>query len=251
MSTKLRTIIVDDEPINIKVLEALLEKHCQNVEVINTFIDPAEAIEGIQELRPDMVFADIEMPSISGVEMIRLIPEVNFDVIFITAHNNYAVDAFKVAAIDYIVKPPQPDAVKIAVDRVAAKRRSNVSKEQLNELITQIRSGYREKPRLALNTHEKIFFVNLDEIIRCEASGVYTVFHLVDGKKHMVSKNIQKFEEVLEEHGFYRPHRSHIINLEYVKEFVKEGEGHLSMADGSKVEVSRYRKEEILKKLGR
>lgn len=249
--TKLKTILVDDEQINLKVLETLLEKHCPNVEIIGRFSDPAEAIEGIQELRPDMVFADIEMPTMSGVEMIRSIPEVDFDVVFITAHNNYAVDAFKVAAIDYIVKPPQTDAVKIAVDRVAEKRRSNVSREQLNELITQIKSGYKEKPRLALNTHEKIFFVNLEEIVRCEASGVYTVFHLMDGKKHMVSKNIQKFEDLLEEHGFYRPHRSHIINLEYVKEFVKEGEGHLLMADGSRVEVSRYRKEEILKKLGR
>lgn len=249
--SKIRTILVDDEDINLNLLRMILEQHCPMVEVIESCKTPNEAIEAINNLKPDLVFADIEMPGMTGFELIEKLGITDFDVVFVTAYDDYMLKAFKFSAMDYLIKPPKVDDLKMVVDRVVSKRRSNVTHEQLNELIRTISTRDKEKPRLALNTHEKIFFVNIDDIVRCEASGVYTIFHVKDGKKHMVSKNIQKFEDILEDHSFYRPHRSHIINLNFVKEFIKEGDGYLLMSDGSRVDVSRYRKDEILKKLGK
>jgi two-component system LytT family response regulator len=249
--SKIRTLLIDDDEATINLLKIILEQHCPNVEIIECCTTPQDALVSINNLQPDLVFADIEMPGLNAFELLEQVNEVNFDVVFVTAHDEYMMKAFKYSAVDYLVKPPKVDELKMAIKRVADKRKSNVTHEQLNELIKQFKNTNKEKPRLALNTHEKIFFVNIDDIVRCEASGVYTIFHIKDGKKHMVSKNIQKYEEILEEHGFYRPHRSHIINLSYVKEFIKDGDGYLLMADGSKVDVSRYRKDEILKKLGK
>lgn len=245
----IRTLLVDDLEENTIILKKMLEQHCPEVEVISVCNTPQEAIEAINTLKPRVVFCDIEMPVMNGFEMIDAIEKIDFDVIFVTSHDDYMLKAFKYSAIDYIVKPPQAVDLINAVKRVS-KKKSNLTSDQLNEFISNLKGSGGDKKKITLNTHERIVFVSVDEIIRCEASGVYTVFHLRDGKKHMVSKNIQKYEEMLEEQGFFRPHRSHIINLSYVKEFVKEGEGYMLMADGSRVDISRYKKEEVLKKLG-
>ncbi len=244
----IRTLLVDDLEENTIILRKMLEQHCPDVEVISVCHTPQEAIEAIHSLKPRLVFSDIEMPVMNGFEMIDAIDTIDFDVIFVTSHDDYMLKAFKYSAIDYIVKPPQVQDLLNAVKRVS-KKKSNLTHDQLNEFISNLK-GQGDKRKITLNTHERIIFVTVEEIIRCEASGVYTVFHLRDGKKHMVSKNIQKYEEMLLGQGFFRPHRSHIINLNYVKEFVKEGEGYMLMADGSRVDISRYKKEEILKKLG-
>ncbi|MBI3233167.1 MAG: response regulator transcription factor [Bacteroidetes bacterium] len=248
---KIRTVIVDDDQANLTLMKILLENNCPELDVIEYCITPQEAIEAITNYRPELVFIDVEMPGLNGFELLEQLGKQEFDVIFVTAHDEYSLKAFKYSAIDYLIKPAKVDDIKKAVERVLEKRTSNITLVQLRELTRQIRYQMYEKPRLALNTHERVFFVNIEDIIRCEASGVYTVFHMNDGKKHMISKNIQKFEEALTQYAFYRAHRSHIINMTYVKEYVKEGEGYLLMSDGAKVEVSRYRKDEVLKKLGK
>jgi two-component system LytT family response regulator len=247
----IKTIIVDDDKANLSLMKILLEKNCPEVDVVEYCNSPEDAVEAITNYRPDLVFIDIEMPGLTGFELIEQLGNDEFDVIFVTAHDEYSLKAFKYSAIDYLIKPPKVDDIKKAIERVIEKRKSHVTLHHLKELTRQIRSYIHDKPRIALNTHERIFFVNVEDIVRCEASGVYTVFHLNDGRKHMISKNIQKFEAVLLQYGFYRAHRSHMINITYAREYVKEGEGYLIMSDGAKVEVSRYRKDEILKRLGK
>lgn len=248
---QIRTIIIDDDQANLSLMKIILEANFPEIELMELCASPEDAIEAITNYSPELLFIDIEMPGLNGFQLLERLGKHEMDVIFVTAHDEYSLKAFKYSAVDYLIKPPKIGDIRKAIDRVIEKRKSTVTLEQMRELIRQIRYQVWEKPRIALNTHERVFFVNVEDIIRCEASGVYTVFHLQDGKKHMVSKNIQKFEPTLLQYGFFRAHRSHIVNLNFAREFVKEGEGHLLMADGAHVEVSRYRKDDILKRLGR
>jgi two-component system LytT family response regulator len=247
----IRTLLVDDDQANLGLMKVMFEKNFPEVEIIELCHSPEDALEAITNYSPDLVFIDIEMPGITGFELLEKLRHNDFDVIFITAHDEYSLQAFKFSAIDYLIKPPKVEDIRQAIDRIVQRRNSYVTLDQMRQLMRNLRNQLHEKPRLALNTHEKVIFIQLDEIVRCEANGVYTMFHLTDGRKQMVSKNIQKYEEILVSHGFYRAHRSHIVNIDFVREFVKEGEGHLVMKDNSKVDVSRYRRDDILKKLGK
>lgn len=249
--SQIRTILVDDDQANLGLMKIMLEENFPEIELIEMCHAPEDAIEAITNFRPDLVCIDIEMPGITGFELLERLRYHDFDVIFITAHDEYSLQAFKFSAVDYLIKPPKVEDIRHALDRIMQRRNSTVTLDQMRNLLRNLRLQLNEKPRLALNTHEKVIFINLEDIVRCEANGVYTVFHLSDGRKQMVSKNIQKYEEVLVQHGFFRAHRSHIVNIDYVREFIKEGEGHLVMKDNSKVYVSRYRRDDILKKLGK
>lgn len=243
---KIRTLIVDDEELARKNLAFLLADYCPMVEVIGEAANSKEAQAFIDKESIDLLFLDIEMPNGSGFDLLENIKhDIDFKIIFVTAYHEYALRAFKYSAVDYILKPINPEELTIAVDKVNPGEHSE-SVEKIDHLIENIQRRGEQLDKLALPSMEGLHFVNLDEIIYCESQDNYTQFFLTDGRRIMVSKTIKHFEEMLDEERFYRVHRSNIINLKYIDKYVKGEGGYVVMKQGPRIPVSRRRKESFL-----
>jgi two-component system LytT family response regulator len=246
----IRTVIIDDEPSAVNVLAMLLKKKCSDiVEIVATSYSPLEGKSLIEELSPDLVFLDIEMPGMSGIDLLRTFPNPGFRVIFVTAYDAYAVEAFRVSAIDYLLKPVEGDDLARAVDKIKKdmEKGSNTVGEQLHhlqELLMQNASSAED--RIGINMADKIVFVNIHDIMYCEANGSYTNVWLHDGKKMVASKPLCDFEEQLAGHKFLRIHHSSLINLNRVKEFQRHDGGYVIMEDGKRLEVSQRKRKDFL-----
>lgn len=243
---KIRTLIVDDEELARKNLEFLLADYCPTVEVIGMAGSAKEAEKFINNEQIDLLLLDIEMPNGSGFDLLESIKyDIDFKIIFITAYHEYALRAFKYSAVDYILKPINPEELKSAVDKVTPGEVSE-SVEKIDNLIENIQKRGEHLDKLALPSMEGLHFVNLDEIIYCESQDNYTQFFLTDGRRIMVSKTIKHFEELLDEERFFRVHRSNIINLKYIDKYVKGEGGYVVMKQGPRIPVSRRRKDSFL-----
>lgn len=239
-----KVIIIDDEPKSVSSIRFVLEKFCSFVTVSDTAGSVNEAYEKILIHKPDLIFLDVEMPYGNGFELLNKVFLNQFEVIFVTAFEDFAVKAFKVDAIDYILKPYTEDdiiaGVKKAISRIESRKLSQ------NIVENSGVKGNRLANRLAVPTFEGFVFLDIDQIIRCEADDSYTTFHLANQSKQIVCKQLTEYEELLAAFGFHRIHKSHLINIQYVQKYVKGRGGYVVMSDGVSLDVSARKKMEFL-----
>ncbi|HVX28761.1 MAG TPA: LytTR family DNA-binding domain-containing protein [Parafilimonas sp.] len=242
---KLKTIIVDDEPDSVRLLQLQLEQNCPQTEVVATFTSSVKALKEIENLHPDLLFLDIEMPVINGFELLEKILHLNFSVIFITAYNQYALKAFRFNALDYLVKPIDTNDLIEAITR--AEKRIKPTSTQLSLLQRQLRGEIATK--IAIPGQNGISFIELNEIVFVEASNNYSKLILTDKRIFTISKTLKDVQEVLEESHFLRVHRQYIINLNHVKQF-NRNESLLTMDNGEHLPIARNQKERLVEKYG-
>ena len=246
----IRAVIIDDENSAINVLNMLLKKKCKDdVEVVATSNSPIEGKALIEQHKPDLVFLDIEMPGMTGIDLIRSLPNPNFHVVFVTAYDAYAVEAFELSAIDYLLKPIGADKVERVVNKIKENIRKAQShmNEQLKQLerILKINTNGNES-KIGVGMADKIVFVNIPDILYCEAQGNYTNVVLYDGKKIVASKTLGDFENQFADKNFFRIHHSYLINMNRVKEFQRHEGGYVMMENNVKLEVSQRKRKDFM-----
>ena len=246
----MRTILVDDEPDGIRTLKKLLELNCPEVEIMATCTNAMMAKEKMEEISPDLVFLDIRMPGKSGFDLLAELSEKSFEVIFVTAHNEYLLQALQFSAVDYLMKPVDEDRLMEAVQRVKKRLKQGRDGGQAETLLYNInKAGSPLEMRLCLPTLKGFTVVKLEEIIFCEAQRSYTIFRLVNNRTIMISKPLFDYERLLAGTIFLRTHKSFLINLLHVKEYVRGEGGTVVMSNGMEIEVSRRKKELFLDKV--
>ncbi|PSR51912.1 DNA-binding response regulator [Adhaeribacter arboris] len=243
----IRAIIVDDELHCVELLQWQLNKYFPQVQVLASCNSGKEAIPLINERRPDLVFLDIEMPQMNGFEMLQSLPRIDFDIVFTTAYDQFAIRAIKFSALDYLLKPIDKDELQAALIKINTHPARFISTQQLDLLLSnmqQVRNGLQ---KIALPTLQGYEMVYADQIVRCESDSNYTSIFLKNGSKIIVSKTLKEVEEMLENHHFFRVHHSHMVNLNEVIKYVKGDGGYLLMSDNSAVSVARSRKDALLR----
>lgn len=239
----LRAVIVDDEARARRILESLLQEYCPQVEVVGMAGSVLEAVKVINMHEPDVVFLDIEMPVDLGFALFEYFPNLKFNVVFITAYQQYAVNAFKVSAVDYILKPIDIDLLVQAVSKV----QRQIDMKELNEKVNTLKLNLnqeRQIKRLALNVSDGVLFLDVDNILYLEADGSYT-YVVTNNSRILVSKKMSEFEELEQHPHFFKPHRSFLINMNKVDKLVKSDGGYIIMNNQDQIELSRYKKEEF------
>ncbi len=240
----LKAVIVDDEIDAVKFISSIVEEYCPNITIVGKAYNAKTGVSTIKKANPDLVFLDVEMPHGSGFDLLAKFPDKTFDVIFITAFNHYAIKAIKFSAIDYILKPINIKEFLSAVTKVFRSKENKEQSPSYDALFENLRSGTPSK--LAIPTSEGMEYLNTKEIIRIEADRSYSWFFLSNGRKILVSRNLKEYQELLNDRHFFRTHNSHLVNLEYVKKFVRQDGGYVEMTDGSHVSISRGKKELFL-----
>ncbi len=247
----INAIIIDDEADGRETLRMAIEKYCPEVSVLGVCATPEEGLAAIRNQKPDLVFLDVQMPHMSGFDLLQQLLPLSFEVIFVTAHDQYAIKAIRFSALDYLLKPVDIDdlmhAVKKAEERLQHKNSAYQYQSVVNNI--QIRSGKIEK--LAVPSLEGIDFFNTDDIIFCQADGNYTNLFLTNKKSKLISRNLKDFESLLAGSGFCRVHHSYLINMKHIKKYVKGEGGYVILSHDHHVDISRRKKEEFLKMLDR
>jgi two-component system, LytTR family, response regulator len=245
----INAILIDDEATGLEALQLAIEKYCPDVLIKGTYNTPQQGLDAIRQLKPDLVFLDVQMPQLSGFDVLQQASPVNFEVIFVSAHNQYAIKAIKFSALDYLLKPVDVDelihAVKKVNERLNKKNNFYQYQSVLNNI--QLKSGKIEK--LAVPSLEGIDFFNTEDIIFCKADGSYTAIILKNNQHVLVSKNLKDFENILVDSGFCRVHHSYLINLRHVQKYIKGEGGYVILTDNHHVDISRRKKEEFLELL--
>lgn len=245
----LRSVLIDDEVKARENLTGILNEYCDNVEVLAKEGNVKDGLKAIKDNKPDLVFLDIKMQKETGFDLLSQLPEIDFDIIFVTAHDKFAVKAFKFAAIDYLLKPINISELQDAVERVRERKsmqNTRLGYQILKENLTKQNAG---EKKIAIPTSEGLIFVRVNQIVRCEADGSYTTVHLVEDDRITVSKILKEFDELLRDYNFVRIHQSHLINMEYLKKYISAKGGCVVMQDESMVSVSRNYKEAFLSRL--
>jgi len=245
----LRAIIVDDEQKSCENLKILLEDFCTNVEVLQMANSVADAIAAIQKHKPDVIFLDIQMQKETGFDLLKKLSEIDFEIVFVTAYSEYAIDAFKFSAIDYLLKPIDISELKAAVAKISKKTTDRLINKKVDILMQNFKAENTDNYRLAISDADGITFVNINEIIYCEGSSNYTNFYLQNGKKYIVAKTLKEYEELLSNYNFFRIHNSYLINLKEVKKYFRGDGGYVQMSNDEKLDVSKRKKESFLKKI--
>lgn len=240
------TIIIEDEQKSVDTLKGLLSRYCPTVSVIDVAGGYREGIEKIRIHQPDVIFLDIQMPDGSGFKVLEELKEMDFEVIFTTAFDQFAIKAIKYSALDYLLKPIDPQELIEAIKKVENKKKSSSKNKNIEALLDNLKSPGEDPQKIVLSTSEKIHVIDVNDILRCESDNYYTHFFFTNGSKLLVSKTLKENEELLSHHNFIRPHKSHLINASYIKSFVKQEGGYIIMNDGSKIPVSRRKKEKIM-----
>lgn len=250
MIQKLKAIIVDDEPDAVNFIHSIVKEYCSGLEVVGKANNVLDGIRIINEMQPDVVFLDVEMPHGSGFDLLTHFSQKTFDVIFITAFNHYAIKAIKFSAVDYILKPINIKEFIEAVEKVIEKRKS--SNNQNVDYTTLLENLKTTLPfKLAIPTSDGMEYLITKDIIRIEADRSYSWFYLVNKRKILVSKNLKEYQELLNDRNFFRSHNSHLINLEHVRKYIRSEGGAIEMSDGSQIPISRTRKELFLTHMAR
>jgi len=244
----LTAIIVDDEPYCCETLAVLLQRYCPDVRVTAICSSSAEALKAIQALQPQLLFLDIEMPHMNGFELLEKLPQINFELIFTTSYDQYAIKAIRFSALDYLLKPIDREELVRAVKK-AVERQQQPLPQQLEILLQRLHQPAAAVSKIALPTMDGLLMIAIDAIISCESDSNYTIIFQKNKQKAIVSRTLKEMEEILEDHAFLRVHNSFIVNLNEVNKYVKGEGGYLIMSDGSTIDVSRSRKEMLLKKL--
>lgn len=242
----LKAILIDDELPSLENLQRKLEEFCPDIKVIATALKPEEAIRLIEVHQPDVIFLDIEMPRMNGFKMLEEIKEKDFDIIFITAYNHYAIDAIRISAFDYLVKPVAVKDLQNSVNRLINSHRKLVP-EKLDVLRQNLSNSRSQNDKITIVTNEGVDFYEISQIIRIESSSNYSKIHFKEGKILLVTKLLKDFEEILVPYRFYRIHNSHLINLSYIKKYLRGDGGQVIMQNEEVIDVARRKKEEFLK----
>lgn len=245
----IKTVIIEDEQKSREVLASIIQKNCPELELVGFASNVKQGVELIKSKSPDLVFLDISMPDGSGFDLLSQINDQKFELIFATASDQHAVKAIKFSACDYLLKPIDTDELREAVLKVINRRREKPSMENLQFLIQHLKRADENFQKITLPTGNAYEIVNIKDIIRCEADGSYTNFYLQDKRKLMISAGLKHYEELLPETEFIRVHHHHLINMHHVVRFLKEDGGYAVMSDGSKIEISRRKKEAFMEKL--
>ncbi|ARS42886.1 DNA-binding response regulator [Sphingobacteriaceae bacterium GW460-11-11-14-LB5] len=247
----MRAILIDDEISNLENLQALLEKHCPQVSIMATAQNVSDAVTAIEKHLPHLVFLDIQMGEQIGFEVLKLLPARDFEVIFVTAYDQYGIQAVKFAALDYLLKPIDIEELINAVSKAEAKLTKPIPNLQLDFLLQQLKKPETNVSKIALQMQGEIRYVTLSEIIRCEADNTYTHFFLSGDEKILVSKSLKEYADLLRPNGFLRTHQSHLVNPKYVKSWLKEDGGILLLTSGEKIPISKPNKDTVKQALQR
>ena len=249
----LKALIIDDESKSRKSLAQKLADYCPEIEVTGEASNGEEGIVAIRQFLPDLIFLDIEMPKMNGLQMLEQIGDFEGAIVFTTAYNEYAIRAFKFSAFDYLLKPIDIQELKSTVNRLLKTKEAGNPKapgeaqqDQLNLLIEHLKGGPELPKKIAIHTQEAMYFFDLDEITRFEANSNYTFIFFANGTKMLASKTLKEFEELLPQKQFFRVHHSSIINLKFVRKYLKSDGGTIEMADGTHVDISRRKKDDFL-----
>ena len=243
----IRAVIVDDETSGIEVLEYTLLRHCKDVEVIKSFTSSLEAAEAIPLLQPDVLFVDVEMPQMNGFELVEKLSKLKIQIIFTTAYNEFALKAFRVSALDYLLKPIDADELKSAVNKLKTlKREENPAMDALLEYM----KTQQQVKKISIPTDKGIVFIEISQVLYCTSDGPYTTFQLDGGASIISSKSLGEYEQQLSDKGFYRIHNSSLINVQHLKKFIRQDGGYVEMSNGEHLTVSRRKRDEFLDYLG-
>jgi len=242
----IKSILIDDEKNALEMMEWLLKTYCPQVEIVAMCNSAEMGIEAINRYKPDVVFLDIEMPRMNGFDMLEQFDKLFFDVVFCTAYDQFAIKAFKYSALNYLLKPVDPDDLKATITRIE-ERKTIPTKEQFELLLQNINQPAKTTPqRIALTTNDGLIFVPTADIIYCEAESNYTHVILTGGKKILISKVLKEIDEALSGPDFYRVHSSFLININHIKKFVRGDGGYIVMDNDATVSISRNRKQEFM-----
>ena len=242
----MKVVLVDDEKHCLETLSWQLQRYCPQVEILAACSTAAAAIKIIQKEPVDLVFLDIEMPHMNGFEMLEALQPITFEIIFTTAYDMFAVKAFKFSAVDYLLKPIDKEELLQAMNKYKT-RGTKLRPEQLNILFQSLNQKSGPVQRVALPTMEGLEFIEAEDIIHCQSESNYTHIFLAGDTKLLISKTLKETEELLKDHNFMRIHHSHLINLNHVRKYVKGDGGYVIMSNDDAVNVSRSRKELLLR----
>lgn len=241
----IRILIVDDEEHAREMLITALSICYVETEVIGTAATVEEAAEKVNSLKPDLILLDINLPDGTGFDVLDKLIDKKTLIVFVTAYDHYAVKAFKFSAVDYIVKPVDIDELESAIEKAKEQKETNDLGHNLQVLIDNMNNSSSEEKKIVLKTQESIHIVKVSEVIHCISDQNYTEFYLVNKRRFVVSRTIKEFEELLSDYGFFRPHQSHIINVNRISHFDKTDGGALVMEDGTNVPVSKRKRSEL------
>jgi len=240
--------IVDDEPYSCEALVTLLERYCPDIKVLDICYSAVSALKSVNEQKPQILFLDIEMPHMNGFELLEKLPEIDFELIFTTSYDQYAIKAIRFSALDYLLKPIDWEELKKAVQK-AINSTKHPLPQQIEVLLQKLNHPTIAVNKIAIPTMEGLQMVLVETIMNCESDRNYTTLFLKNKQKIIASRSLKEIEEMLEDYSFARVHHSHLVNLNEVEKYIKGEGGYLLMSDGRTVDVSRSRKEILLKKL--
>jgi two-component system LytT family response regulator len=245
----IRSIIIDDEQHCVRALLSDLQKNCPAVEVLDTCYSAKEGIMSVKKHNPDLVFLDVEMPWMNGFEMLEVIGDPNFSIIFTTAHDEFAARAFRISAVDYLLKPVDANDLKTAVQKVERKMEEGSSLQHITNLLRNIRQSSADQ-KIALPQREGYEFVDVSSIIYCQAEGAYTKIFIIDKRTMLISRSLGDVEELLPPEIFQRIHHSTLVNTSFILQFLRTDGGYVVLKNGEKLSVSKAKKEMLMARLG-
>lgn len=246
----LKAILVDDEESNVSSLKEKIARHCKDLHIVGLCYNAADAIEAINSLQPDIVFLDIEMPVMNGFLLLQNVSFKNFELIFTTAYDHYAIKAIRYSALDYLVKPIEIEELKTAVARVVEKRANITADRQLEILLENLPARKNSFQKIAIPTTEGLQFIKINDILYLEANTNYTHVILTDSKKFVVCQTLKYFEDMLSTDTFIRIHNSYIINKNFAEKYIRGEGGQVVLTNGITLDVSKRKKTDFLKAIG-
>jgi two-component system LytT family response regulator len=248
----MKVILVDDEKSALSVLRLKLKEYSSAIEILGEFDEPEEAIKQIRLLKPDAIFLDIGMPRLNGFDVLKQLPDITAKIIFTTAHTEYGAQSYRVSAFDYLTKPIGQEELNLVLKKLEAEfqtlQQQNVL-PAIQELLHVLKPGQDKRNILPITTLDAIHMLPLADIIRLEADGAYTTIYMVNQQKFVTSKTLRSYEYLCLDSAFFKIHRSHIINLNFVNRYIKGEGGSVVLTDGTEVVVSRETKQEFLDRM--
>jgi len=242
----LNIVIIEDEEKTLHFISNIINEYCSGTQIIGTASDARSAVELLQNIKPDLVLSDINLPDGTSFDILNRLEEIDFKIIFITAFEEYAIKAIKFSALDYLVKPIDPQELISVIKKAGEHIERENNNLKLKTLLLNVRDFSEKLKKIVLKTSDSIYIIDVQDIIRCESDSSYTLFFIKDGRKIMVSKVLKDYDELLSDSGFLRVHKSHLVNLNHINKFNKADGGFLEMKDNSNVPVSQRKRDMIL-----
>ena len=245
----IKAVLIDDEKNSRMALSKLIESYAKDVHILAEASNLQEGLDAIRIHKPDLVFLDLEMPDSNGLELFEQLDKIDFEVIITTGHQEYAVRAVRTAALDYLLKPIDLEELEQSIERVFAKRKQKKENKNFDIFIKNFKNT--SDQQIALASSDGLTFLKVSEIIYCKGDGAYTYFFIEDGTKLTVSKNLKEFEDLLSDKGFFRIHKSYLINLRHMKKYVRGDGGYVVLSNGDHADVSKRKKEGFMKQIAK